>query len=158
MTQMPTKVAIASDHAGIQERQAVVAHLEAGGHEVTDFGCAPGESVDYPDYADKVGRAVAGGEVERGILICGTGIGISMAANKIHGIRAGLVHDDFTTEMSRRHNDANVLCMGARVGHTIEALCRFADIFLATPFDEGRHTGRVAKIMALENDSSTVAS
>ncbi len=145
-------IAVASDHAAVPERQALIEHLRAAGHTVTDFGSAPGESVDYPDQAALVGRAIVAGEADRGILICGTGLGICMAANKVDGIRAATVHDAFTAEMCRRHNDANVVCMGARV-HAAAAICRMADVFLEAPFDEGRHTGRVGKIMALEQDA-----
>ena len=143
-------VAVASDHAAVPERLALIEHLRGEGHEVIDFGCNEGESVDYPDYAALVGNAVVGGKAERGVLICGTGLGICMAANKVDGIRAATVHDAFTAEMCRRHNDANVVCMGARV-HAAAAIQRLADVFLAAPFDEGRHAGRVAKIMALES-------
>jgi len=146
------KIAVASDHAAVPERLALIEHLREAGHDVTDFGCAEGTKADYPDQAAVVGRAVAGGDAERGVLICGTGIGIGIAANKIDGIRAATVHDAFTAEMCRRHNDANVICMGARVEATA-AMIRMTDIFLKTPFDEGRHTGRVAKIMALEGAS-----
>ncbi len=143
-------LAVASDHAAIPERFALIEHLRGEGHEVIDFGCKEGESVDYPDQAALVGNAVVEGKAERGVLICGTGLGICMAANKVDGIRAATVHDAFTAEMCRRHNDANVVCMGARV-HAAVAIQRMVDVFLASPFDEGRHTGRVAKIMALES-------
>ncbi len=143
------RIAIASDHAAVPERLALIEHVRAGGHEVTDHGCAPGAKADYPDQAALVGRAVAAGDADRGIVLCGTGLGVCMAANKIDGIRAATVSDAFTAEMCRRHNDANVICMGARV-HAAPAMMRMTDIFLATPFDEGRHTARVAKIMALE--------
>lgn len=145
-------IAVASDHAAVPERQALIEYLQAAGHTVTDFGSAPGESVDYPDQAALVGRAIVAGKADRGILICGTGLGICMAANKVDGIRAATVHDAFTAEMCRRHNDANVVCMGARV-HAAAAICRMADVFLEAPFDAGRHTGRVGKIMALEQDA-----
>ena len=149
MTPSSLRIAIASDHAAVDERLVLGAHLEAAGHEVTDFGCAPGESVDYPDYAAKVAHAVASGEAERGVVLCGTGIGVAMAANKVRGVRAATISDDFTAEMARRHNDANVACLGARI-HAATAICRMVDRFLASPFDEGRHVGRVGKIMALE--------
>lgn len=144
------KIAVASDHAAVPEREALVAHLEAAGHDVHDFGCRAGESVDYPDYAEKVARSVASGESERGVLICGTGIGICMAAGKVRGIRAATIHDAYTAEMCRRHNDANVVCMGARI-HAAAAIQRMVDIAIRTPFDGDRHAGRVAKIMALES-------
>ncbi len=145
------KIAIASDHAAVDERRTVATHLEAQGHEVADLGCEGGQSVDYPDFAARVAHAVAAGEVTYGIVLCGTGIGVAMAAGKVDGVRAATIADDFSAEMARRHNDANVACFGARI-HATAAICRMADIFLASPFDEGRHTGRVAKIMALESD------
>jgi ribose 5-phosphate isomerase B len=151
------KIAIASDHAAVEERQVVAAHLRSEGHQVDDLGCAAGESVDYPDYGAKVARAVASGEAERGILICGTGIGICMAAGKVDGIRAAVVHDDFTAAMAREHNDANVMCMGARV-IPASTMIRLADIFVTTAFGGDRHARRVAKIMALESRSDDGAS
>jgi len=144
------KIAVASDHAAIEERLALVEHLRSRGHDVTDFGCERGESVDYPDYAARAASAVAADKAERGILICGTGIGICMAAGKIDGIRAATIGDPWLAEMTRRHNDANVACFGARV-HSAAAIQRMADIFLETTFDGGRHAQRVAKIMALES-------
>ncbi|MDJ0974850.1 MAG: ribose 5-phosphate isomerase B [Planctomycetota bacterium] len=143
------KIAIASDHAAVEERLALVEHLRSRGHDVTDFGCERGESVDYPDYAALAANAVAEGKAERGILICGTGIGICMAAGKVNGIRAATLSDPWSAEMTRRHNDANVACFGARI-HSAKAIQRMADVFLETTFDGGRHTDRVAKIMALE--------
>jgi ribose 5-phosphate isomerase B len=153
MTRDSLKVALSSDHAAVEERLTLAAHLREAGHDVTDFGCEGGQSVDYPDYAAKVARAVAGGEADRGIVLCGTGLGVAMAANKVRGIRAATIGDDFSAEMARRHNDANVACFGARI-HAAAAICRMADRFLAAPFDEGRHAGRVAKIMALEEDAT----
>jgi RpiB/LacA/LacB family sugar-phosphate isomerase len=144
------KVIIGSDHAGFAAKQALAAALKRMGHSVVDAGTdGPEPSVDYPDFAAQVGRAVAGAEAERGVLVCGTGVGMSMAANKIPGIRAAVVTDAFTAEMARRHNDANVLCMGART-QTPEKMEEFARIFLQTPFDGGRHAGRVEKIRKLE--------
>jgi len=144
------KIAVASDHAAIEERQALAAHLRTAGHDVTDFGCAPGESADYPDPAAAVARAVAAGDAERGLLLCGTGIGICMAAGKVNGIRAATIGDAFSAEMARRHNDANVACFGARI-LSAAAIQRFADTFLDTPFEGGRHQRRVDKITALES-------
>jgi ribose 5-phosphate isomerase B len=115
------------------------------GHEVVDLGPSSRESVDYPDYAHDLARRVAAGEAELGVLVCGTGIGMCMAANRHAGVRAALCHDAFTAELARRHNDANVLCMGGRTtgpGLAIQML----DIFLATPFNGGRHARRVDKI------------
>lgn len=143
------RLALASDHAGVPERQALAEALTKAGHTVLDLGCPPGASVDYPDMAVKVARAVATGQVERGFLLCGTGIGVSMAANKVAGIRAAVVTDGFTAEMSRRHNDANIACFGARLlSH--HAMIRLAETWLATPFEGGRHAARVAKINALD--------
>jgi ribose 5-phosphate isomerase B len=146
------KVIIGSDHAGFAAKQALVASLKKMGHSVIDAGTEGTESVDYPDFAAQVGRSVAEAEAERGILICGTGIGMAMAANKIPGIRAAVVTDSFTAEMSRRHNDANVLCMGART-QAPEKMEEYARIFLTAPFDGGRHAGRVEKIKKLEGKS-----
>jgi ribose 5-phosphate isomerase B len=154
---MGLRIAIASDHAGVPERLALAEHLRAEGHDVSDLGCAPGQSVDYPDQAAAVGRAVASGAADRGVLVCGTGIGVSMAANKVRGVRAACVHDEYTAAMARRHNDANVICMGARL-YSAAAITRCVDVFLSAPFDGGRHTGRVAKIMALESQDAPLRS
>ena len=143
------KVIVGSDHAGFAAKQALAAALRKMGHSVVDAGTDSADSVDYPDFAAQVGHAVADAEAERGILICGTGIGMAMAANKIPGIRAAVVTDAFTAEMSRRHNDANVLAMGARV-QSNEKMQELARIFLETPFEGGRHAGRVEKIRKLE--------
>jgi ribose 5-phosphate isomerase B len=143
-------LAVASDHAGVTERLALVEHLRAAGHEVEDLGCEPGASVDYPDVAAEVARAVAAGRAERGVLLCGTGIGVCMAAGKVHGVRAATIHDEHTAEMCRRHNDANVFCLGARL-LALPAILRLVDRALDTPFEAGRHARRVAKIMALES-------
>ena len=148
------RLALASDHAGVPERQALAEALSKAGHTVLDLGCAAGTSVDYPDMALKVARAVATGQVERGFLLCGTGIGVAMAANKIAGIRAAVLTDGFTAEMSRRHNDANVACFGARL-LSPHAMIRLAETWLATPFEGGRHAPRVAKISALEGPGPT---
>lgn len=143
------KICIASDHAGVEAKTEVAKALRGAGHEVADFGPATAESVDYPDFAEKVGRAVSGGDCERGVLICGSGIGMSMAANKIHGVRAALVHDAFTAEMSRRHNDANVLCFGARI-LTNDQMRDLSLLWTKTEFEGDRHVRRVGKIMGLE--------
>ena len=148
------KVIVGSDHAGFAAKQALVAALKKMGHSVTDAGTDGPDSVDYPDFAVQVGRAVADAEAERGILICGTGIGMAMAANKIPGVRAAVVTNEFTAEMSRRHNDANVLAMGARV-QTPEKMEELARIFLESPFDGGRHAGRVDKINKLDHKTTT---
>lgn len=143
------KVAIASDHAGFDQKPELVDYMKSNGVEVADLGPDSADRVDYPDFAEKVARAVAAGEAERGVLICGTGIGMSMAANKVDGIRAAAVTMPKFAELSRQHNDANVLCLSARfVSAEINKEC--IDVFLNTDFEGGRHTGRVEKIMALE--------
>jgi ribose 5-phosphate isomerase B len=144
------RISVGSDHAGFAVKQAIAQRLRELGHEVIDHGCDSEDSVDYPDFAAVVARDIAAGASERGICVCGTGIGIAMAANKVAGIRAATVHDHFTAEMSRSHNDANVLCLGARVLETDHAV-ELAEYWLTVPFDEGRHTGRVAKINALDD-------
>jgi ribose 5-phosphate isomerase B len=138
-------IIIASDHAGVDLKADIVALVSEAGHEIRDLGPADTSSVDYPDYAHAVAEAVVAGEAERGILICGTGIGMSLAANRHPQIRAALCHDAFTAEMARRHNDANVLCIGARsTGPGVaEQMVR---IFLDTQFEGGRHQRRVEKI------------
>jgi len=143
------KIIIGADHAGFVQKQALAAALKKAGHSVDDAGTDSADSVDYPDFAARVGRAVADAEAERGILICGTGIGMCMAANKVPGVRAAVVTDAYTAEMSRRHNDANVLCMGARV-QSLEKMEELARIFLEAAFEGGRHAGRVDKIMKLD--------
>ena len=139
-------IAIGSDHGGFALKQALMAHLDKRGLACKDLGAYSEASCDYPQYAKAVANAVASGECERGILICGTGIGVSITANKIPGIRAALCGDCFSAEATRQHNDANVLCMGARV--TGEGLAlKIADIFLDTPFSEDeRHKRRISMI------------
>ncbi len=144
-------IALGCDHGGLNIKNAVINYLKDKGIEYKDYGCYTSESVDYPVYAYKVASAVAGGEAELGILCCGTGIGISMAANKVKGIRAAVVGNEFSAEMTRRHNDSNILCMGGRVTTEEEAV-KYADIFLNTPFEGGRHTKRVDMITDIEND------
>lgn len=145
------KVIVGSDHAGFAAKQSLIAALKKQGHSVTDAGTDSTDSVDYPDFAIQVGRAVAEEEAERGILICGTGIGMCMTVNKVPGVRGAVVTDAYTAEMSRRHNDANVLCMGARV-QTSEKMEELARVFLEAPFDGGRHAGRVEKINNLDKN------
>lgn len=141
----PGVVAIGADHAGYDLKSVVVRHLEDRGARVLDLGTHDEKSVDYPDYARKVTDAVLGGEADVGILMCGTGIGMCMAANRRKGIRAGLCHDHFTASATRRHNDANVLCMGGRLlGPDLAR--EIVDTFLDTPFEGGRHERRVNKI------------
>lgn len=142
-------IAIGCDHAGVEMKKAVIATLEEKGFEFRDLG-TDGEPCDYPVIAEKVCNEVLGGGCERGILICGTGIGMSIAANKIKGIRAALCSDSFSTKFTRLHNDSNIMCMGARVlGNGLA--CELAEIFLTTGFEGGRHQRRVDLITALEN-------
>ena len=139
-------IAIGSDHGGFALKQAVMKHLEKRGLEYKDFGTYSEESCDYPEYGRAVAEAVASGEFERGILICGTGIGISITANKVPGIRAALCTDCFCAEATRQHNDANILAMGGRVVGEGLAL-KIVDTFLDTPFSgDERHIRRIAKI------------
>ena len=138
-------IALGCDHGGYALMQSVKKHLDELGLEYKDFGTYSTDSCDYPVYAKAAAGAVASGECERGILICGTGIGISIAANKVKGIRAALCSDCFSAEMTRRHNNANMLAMGARVLGEGLAL-QIVDIFLNTPFDGGRHARRVDMI------------
>ena len=145
-------IVIASDHAGVDLKARILEDLRDGGHEIHDLGPPDSSSVDYPDFGHKVAAAVVAGEAETGILICGTGIGMSMTANRHPGVRAALCHDAFTAEMARRHNDANVLCMGARVigGGVAEQI---AGVFLSTSFEGGRHQRRVDLIEIEREDS-----
>ena len=139
-------IAIGSDHGGFELKKEVMAHLDARGLEYKDFGTYSDASCDYPLYGKAVAKAVASGECERGIIICGTGIGISIAANKVHGIRAALCGDCFSAEATRQHNDANVLALGARVVGPGLAL-KIVDTFLDTPFSNGeRHIRRIEMI------------
>ncbi len=145
------KIAIGADHAGFQLKQELAAKLAAMGHEVHDFGTVSPESTDYPDYAGQVGRAVSSGEAERGVLVCSTGVGMSIAANKIHGVRAALAMNADEVQLTRAHNDANVLTLGARYFDAPQA-AELVRVFLDTPFDGGvRHARRVAKMAALES-------
>lgn len=143
------KVALGSDHAGYSLKQIVKEHLEELNIEYKDFGCESTASVDYPDYALVVAEAVAKGEFERGILICGTGIGISISANKVPGIRAALCSDTYSARMCRQHNDANILAFGARVIGQGLAL-DIVDAFLKEEFLGGKHAVRVDKIKKIE--------
>ena len=143
------KIAIGADHAAFAEKAAVREHLKAAGHEVHDLGTDTEASCDYPDFAYLVARAVANGEAERGLLVCGTGVGMAMTANKVPGVRAAVCESAQTVEMTRRHNDANVLCLGARV-LPLEQITALTDLFLATDFEGGRHARRVGKIGVVE--------
>ena len=142
-------IAIGSDHGGFALKQEIMKHLEERGLEYKDFGTYSEESCDYPTYGAAVGRAVVSGECDRGIIICGTGIGISIAANKIEGVRAANCTDCYMAEMTRRHNDANVLALGARVLGSGLAL-KIVDTFLDTDFEGGRHARRIAQISELD--------
>jgi ribose 5-phosphate isomerase B len=146
------RIAIGADHAGYALKEQLRADLAAEGHEPVDFGTDSPESVDYPDYAQKVGREVGQGRADRGVLVCGTGIGMAMAANKLDGVRAVPAQTEEETRMSRAHNDANVVTFGARlIGH--DQARKLLDIFLNTSFDGGRHARRIAKIANLEHHS-----
>ena len=142
-------IAIGSDHGGFALKQEIIKHLEAAGCACKDYGTYSEESCDYPVYGEAVARAVAAGECERGIVICGTGIGISISANKVRGIRAALCGDCYSAEMTRRHNDANILALGARVLGPGLAL-KIVDTFLSTEFEGGRHARRIAMISDIE--------
>lgn len=142
-------LAIGSDHGGYKLKEEIKKMLDGLGLEYHDFGTHSPDSVDYPDIASAVGQAVVGGECEKGILICGTGIGISIAANKIKGVRAALCHDEFSAQMAREHNDANILALGERVTGIGLAL-NIVQKWLNTEFAGGRHAVRVDKIMNLE--------
>lgn len=143
-------VALGADPGGYCLKEAIKKYLDEQNIAYEDFGTFSEESVDYGPIAAKVGHFVADGKAECGILCCGTGIGISMAANKVKGIRAAVVTNDFCAEMTRRHNDANILCMGGRVIDE-ETAVRLAKIFLETPFDGGRHAKRIGHITQIEN-------
>ena len=143
------RIAIGSDHRGLAARKRVVGLLERLGHEVIDCGSHGEEAVDYPDIAADVARRVSDGSVDRGILLCCTGVGMAIAANKLPGVRAATCHDEVTAEMSRRHNDLNVLCLSAEMlGAEVQE--KILRTWLSTPFEGGRHARRVAKITALE--------
>lgn len=143
------KIAIGNDHTAVTMKSHIAEYLRVQGHEVIDFGTDSTQSTDYPIYAEKVAKAVVSGDCERGILICGTGIGISIAANKVRGVRCALCGDCFSAQMAREHNDANVLALGARVLGAGLAL-KIVDTFLDSAFAGGRHERRVAKLMAIE--------
>ena len=146
---MSARLAIASDHGGFELKRILSDFLKTQGHEVLDLGTGGSESVDYPDFAAKLCKAILEGRAERGILICGTGIGMSIAANKFKGIYAAVCTNEFMARMSREHNDSNVLCLGARVLGD-EVAKGIVEVWLSTPFAAGRHTRRTGKIKALE--------
>ena len=142
-------LAIGSDHGGFALKNEIMEHLKSRGVEYKDFGAYTDESTDYPIYGEAVARAVVSGEYERGILVCGTGIGISIAANKVHGARAALCGDCYSAEMARAHNNANILCLGGRVHGPGHAL-KIVDTFLDTDFLGGRHARRVGMLDEIE--------
>lgn len=145
------RVSVGADHAGFRLKEAVKEHLVAAGHEVEDFGTAGDASTDYPDYGAPAARAVARGDVHVGVLVCGSGIGMSMVANKVRGVRAALAWHPDIARLSRQHNDANVLCLPGRflgIEHALEIV----DVWLDTAFEGGRHERRVDKIMRTERE------
>ena len=144
------KISIACDHGAIAQKNLVAEHLRKQGHEVLDFGTHTTDSCDYPDFVAPAARAVASGECERGIVLCTTGIGVSISANKIDGIRCALLHDPWSAEMTRMHNDTNMMALGAGVTGDLMAL-HIVDVWLGTEFSGGeRHARRIEKMMALE--------
>ena len=145
------KIAVACDHGAFDLKNKVVAALTAKGHEVKDFGTYSKDSCDYPDFAGPAAKAVASGEFDKGIVLCTTGIGVSITANKVKGIRCALCADSLSAEMTRRHNDANILAMGERVLGPGLAL-KIVDTFLNTPFEGGRHARRVDLISKIEEN------
>lgn len=145
------KVAMACDHGGLDLKNVLKQELEAMGHEVVDYGTYTHDSVDYPDYGYQAAKAVASGECEKGVVVCGTGIGISISCNKVHGIRCALCHDVFSAKATRAHNDANMLAMGQRVigpGLAVEIL----HAFFEGEYEGGRHDLRIEKLMAIEKE------
>jgi len=144
-------IALGNDHKGFSLKQEIITFMKATGYTFEDFGSYDTSSVDYPDIAQKVASAVAEGKFERGILICDTGIGMSIAANKVNGIRAAVCYDTFCAERSRLHNDANILCMGAGITDKSKAL-DIVKKFINTQFEGGRHSRRVEKIHSIESD------
>ncbi|MDY6065390.1 MAG: ribose 5-phosphate isomerase B [Finegoldia sp.] len=146
------KIAIAADHGGYELKETLKAYIEDLGHDVVDFGTNSKESVDYPDFAKKLSESVAKGNENLGVLICGTGIGMSISANKVRGIRAACVSESFGARMARQHNNANVICLGARViGDEVAKM--IVDEFLSNEFLGERHSRRVDKIMEIEKES-----
>ncbi len=143
------KIAIGCDHGGFDYKDAVIYYLASKGYEVVDFGTNSSESCDYPDYCVPVCESVSSNDADYGVLICGTGIGMSICANKIKGIRCAHVTDGFSAEMTRKHNNSNVIALGARITKK-EDVIRFVDIFLNTEFEGGRHQARVDKINNLD--------
>lgn len=145
------KIGIGNDHSAVEMKNEITAFMESLGHEVVNYGTDSAESCDYPIYGEKVGHAVASGEVDKGILICGTGLGISLAANKVKGIRAVVCSEPCTARLSRQHNDANVLAFGARIVG-LELAKMIVETWLKTEFEGGRHQRRVDMIMKIEEE------
>ncbi len=145
------KIALASDHRGFEFKNIIAAFITDLGHEVIDYGASNDtDSVDYPDFGFQAANAVSRGECERAVMVCGTGLGMSLVANKVKGVRATVCHDLYTVEMSRKHNDSNVLCLGADVVDQ-KLLERKIKLWIETPFEGGRHARRVGKIMDIES-------
>lgn len=144
------KIAIANDHAGVEYKNLLISHLQEKGYEVINFGTNTAASVDYPDYAKKVAECLQSKTADLGILICGTGIGMSIAANKFKGIRAAVCGDCYSAELTRRHNDTNVICLGARVLGS-DLMMKITDSFLDARFEGGKHAVRLDKIKEFEN-------
>ena len=146
------KIGIGNDHTAVDLKYTIKEYLESKGYEVVNYGTEDRERCDYPIYGEKVANAVASGEVDLGILTCGTGVGISLAANKVKGIRAAVVTNAFCAKATREHNDANILCMGGRVITEKDAV-EFTKIFLTTEFEGGRHQRRIDQIAAIEQEN-----
>ena len=144
------RIAIGADHKGVELKKTIINLLETAGHEFEDFGSYDTESVDFPDFARKVGEGVTGGDFERGILICDTGIGMCIAANKVKGIRAALCYNTFNARRARQHNDANILCLGGGEKQLQDPVAEIVNAFLNTEFEGGRHQRRIDKIKAIE--------
>lgn len=147
------RIAVGSDHAGFVLKEQLADHLRTLGHDVVDCGTGSTERVDYPDFGAAVGRAVSGGDAELGVAVCGSGIGIAMAANKIAGCRAATVHDVTSAHLAREHNDANVICFGERLIGPLVAI-EALDAWLGATFEGGRHVGRVEKLDHLGGESA----
>jgi len=145
------RIAIGADHRGVDLKKTIINLLEMAGHSYKDFGSYGTESVDFPDFACKVGEGVAGGDFERGILICDTGIGMCIAANKVKGIRAALCYNVFNARRTRQHNDANILCLGGGEKQLQDPVAEIVNAFLNTEFEGGRHQRRIDKIKAIES-------
>ncbi|MBI5300083.1 MAG: ribose 5-phosphate isomerase B [Deltaproteobacteria bacterium] len=145
------KIAIAADHAGFSLKESLKTHLQSQGFEILDVGCHSAERCDYPDFGAKAAKTVAEGKAQRAVLVCGSGIGMCIAANKIHGVRAAVLRSFDDARLSREHNDANVACFGGRITavHQAQSLL---DVFLKTPFEGGRHINRVKKLDSIDGE------